>query len=237
MPQLRRRKPRAEGHGTHLRSSLANAALAVEDRVVLGAGPLPRRGRGRQVALREDRLGGRAQARLADRRAHRGLEWPGPRRRPRRRPPARRRRRRRGRRRLRRLRQRRLRRGRDRPGGRPCRCAEPAAAAGRGQGRRTDGARPARRQARLQPGVRRRRAAVLKGRSHRRREGGRRDREGQPQLHLRHFKENAAVAGPAAIEVARKFADAFVLYETGRTNAQVRSVFGQRPPPISPRPC
>jgi hypothetical protein len=33
------------------------------------------------------------------------------------------------------------------------------------------------------------------------------------------------VAGPAAIEVARKFAGAFVLYETGHDNAKVKSVF------------
>ncbi len=44
-------------------------------------------------------------------------------------------------------------------------------------------------------------------------------------------KGNAAAAGPAAIEVARKFAGAFVLYETGQTNAHVKSVFGQTTAP------
>lgn len=38
---------------------------------------------------------------------------------------------------------------------------------------------------------------------------------------------NGKVAGPAAIEVARQFAGAFVLYETGRKNADVRGVFAE----------
>jgi hypothetical protein len=33
------------------------------------------------------------------------------------------------------------------------------------------------------------------------------------------------VAGPAAIKVAREFAGAFVLYETGRNSAEVKTVF------------
>jgi len=38
-------------------------------------------------------------------------------------------------------------------------------------------------------------------------------------------KAGAEVAGPEAIEVARRFAGAFVLYETGRTDATVRKAF------------
>jgi hypothetical protein len=39
------------------------------------------------------------------------------------------------------------------------------------------------------------------------------------------------VAGPAAIEVAREFSGAFVLYETGQTSAKVRAVFHQTATP------
>jgi len=41
----------------------------------------------------------------------------------------------------------------------------------------------------------------------------------------------AAVAGPEAIEVARRFAGAFVLYETGRTDAKVRQTFSETATP------
>jgi len=39
------------------------------------------------------------------------------------------------------------------------------------------------------------------------------------------------VAGPAAIKVARHFADAFVLYEIGKTSAHVRKVFAETASP------
>jgi hypothetical protein len=39
------------------------------------------------------------------------------------------------------------------------------------------------------------------------------------------------VAGPAAIKVARRFADAFVLYEIGKTSAHVRKVFAETASP------
>jgi hypothetical protein len=39
------------------------------------------------------------------------------------------------------------------------------------------------------------------------------------------------VAGPAAIKVARRFADAFVLYEIGKTSAPVRKVFAETASP------
>ncbi len=42
---------------------------------------------------------------------------------------------------------------------------------------------------------------------------------------------SSATAGPQAIEVARQFAGAFVLYETGRTDAQVKKVFAQTTAP------
>jgi hypothetical protein len=44
-------------------------------------------------------------------------------------------------------------------------------------------------------------------------------------------RAGSEVAGPAAIEVAREFAGAFVLYETGRSSAKVRSVFHQTATP------
>lgn len=39
------------------------------------------------------------------------------------------------------------------------------------------------------------------------------------------------VAGPAAIKVARRFADAFVLYEIGKTSAHVKKVFAETASP------
>ena len=45
------------------------------------------------------------------------------------------------------------------------------------------------------------------------------------------------VAGPAAIEVAREFSGAFVLYETGQTSAKVRRSSTRPRPPTSPRRC
>jgi hypothetical protein len=39
------------------------------------------------------------------------------------------------------------------------------------------------------------------------------------------------VAGPAAIKVARRFADAFVLYEIGKTNAHVKKAFAETASP------
>lgn len=44
-------------------------------------------------------------------------------------------------------------------------------------------------------------------------------------------KGGAAVAGPAAIDVARRFAGAFVLYETGRTDDRVKEVFAETASP------
>jgi hypothetical protein len=44
-------------------------------------------------------------------------------------------------------------------------------------------------------------------------------------------KGGSAVAGPAAIDVARTFSGAFVLYETGRTDADVRKVFDETTSP------
>ena len=46
-------------------------------------------------------------------------------------------------------------------------------------------------------------------------------------------KGGAEVAGPAAIEVARDFAGAFVLYETGRTDAAVKKTFAEHRQPAS----
>jgi hypothetical protein len=40
-------------------------------------------------------------------------------------------------------------------------------------------------------------------------------------------KGDPTVAGPEAIDVARRFAGAFVLYETGRTDDQVKKVFSE----------
>jgi hypothetical protein len=38
-------------------------------------------------------------------------------------------------------------------------------------------------------------------------------------------------AGPAALKVARRFSDAFVLYETGQSTAAVRAAFGETATP------
>jgi hypothetical protein len=46
---------------------------------------------------------------------------------------------------------------------------------------------------------------------------------------------SAVKAGPAAAKVAHRFAGAFVLYETGRTSAEVRAAFGETATPLLAR--
>ncbi len=52
-----------------------------------------------------------------------------------------------------------------------------------------------------------------------------------PQSDSAKAAATGAIAGPEAVAVARRFAGAFVLYETGKTDANVKKVFGETATP------
>ena len=207
-------------------------------------GLLPRRRRRRQVAVRADLLGGRALADLADPGRDRALEPAGPRRRPRRDPASRRCRYRRRDRRLqpftaagggsdRRL---------VRPAGDPV--GPPVTPPIRSRGRDPAGPVLQRRRPRLRHRDRRRSPeSRSRGRTPlppTRRPEPRPPPAREPRRARRPARATAArrSPGPAAIEVAREFAGAFVLYETGRNSRRGAGPCSTRPRPrTSPRHC
>ena len=238
MPTLRRRHsdPRSAGPRA--------PALVAGQRRLGGRGPrrlgrrrrLPRPRRGRQVAVRADRLGGRALARLADPGRDRALEPAGARRRPRRRSS--------------------LLAAAGVAAG--IVVSNPSGGSGRASTRPRPGRPPApppdsatrttKRPPATGPVLHGTAPDFVAGGGRRRPQGRSRHRTaGRP----RRRRTGAApaptpqrapsspqappaspdVAGPAAIKVARKFAEAFVLYEIGHDTAGVKAVFAETASP------